>query len=129
MCVRDKAEDLLLDGCGLRALRQHCITHRHDSVIDITKWAQEYFQKLLSVKWCPVCSCFLFLDINVPIRHICSDEWLSVWLNLCAESKVVWPTDMDKHNLSSWHYYWPLDDTAYTHVHCKEFLLLDILLM
>ncbi len=37
----------LLDASG--ALRWHCITHRHDSVIDITKWAQEYFQKLLSV--------------------------------------------------------------------------------
>ncbi len=31
---------LLLDARGLRALRRHCITHRHDSVIDITKWAQ-----------------------------------------------------------------------------------------
>ncbi len=39
----------LLDAHGLRALRRHCITHRHDSVIDITKWAQEYFQKPLSV--------------------------------------------------------------------------------
>ncbi len=39
----------LLDACGLRALRQHCITHQHDSVIDIIKWAQEYFQKPLSV--------------------------------------------------------------------------------
>ncbi len=39
----------LLDGRDLRALRRHCITHRHDSVIDITKWAQEYFQKPLSV--------------------------------------------------------------------------------
>ncbi len=39
----------LLDACGLRALRQHCISHRHDSVINITKWAQEYFQKPLSV--------------------------------------------------------------------------------
>ncbi len=39
----------LLDGCGLRALRRHYISHRHDSVIDITKWAQEYFQKPLSV--------------------------------------------------------------------------------
>ncbi len=29
----------LLDACGLRALRRHCITHLHDSVIDITKWA------------------------------------------------------------------------------------------
>ncbi len=34
---------------GLRALRRHCITHRHDYVIDITKWAHEYFQKPLSV--------------------------------------------------------------------------------
>ncbi len=39
----------LLDACGFRALRRHCITHRHDSVIDSIKWAQEYFQKLLSV--------------------------------------------------------------------------------
>ncbi len=39
----------LLDARGLRALRRHCITHRHDSVIDITKWAQENFQKPLSV--------------------------------------------------------------------------------
>ncbi len=39
----------LLDPCGLQDLRRHCITHRHDSVIDITKWAQEYFQKPLSV--------------------------------------------------------------------------------
>ncbi len=31
----------LLDAHGLRALERHCITHRHDSVIDITKWAQE----------------------------------------------------------------------------------------
>ncbi len=30
-----------LDARGLRALRRHCITHRHDSVIDITKWAQK----------------------------------------------------------------------------------------
>ncbi len=43
----------LLDTRGLRALRQHCITHRHDSVIGITKWAQEYFQKLLSVNTIP----------------------------------------------------------------------------
>ncbi len=39
----------LLDARGLQALRWHCITHRHDSIIDITKLAQEYFQKPLSV--------------------------------------------------------------------------------
>ncbi len=39
----------LLDARGLRVLRRHCITHRHDSVIDITKLTQEYFQEPLSV--------------------------------------------------------------------------------
>ncbi len=28
----------LLDARGLRALKRYCITHRHDSVFDITKW-------------------------------------------------------------------------------------------
>ncbi len=53
----------LLDARGLRALRRHCINHRHDSVIDITKWAQEYFQKPLSVnKICrTMCRCQLKL--------------------------------------------------------------------
>ncbi len=53
----------LLDACGLRALRWHCITHWHDSVIDITKWAQEYFQKPLSVNTisCAICRCQLKL--------------------------------------------------------------------
>ncbi len=50
-----------LDARGLRALRQHCITYRHDSVIDITKWAQEYFQKPLSVNTIrrAICRCQL----------------------------------------------------------------------
>ncbi len=53
----------LLDACGLRALRQHCITHWHDSVFDITKWAQEYFQKPLSVNTIcrAICRCQLKL--------------------------------------------------------------------
>ncbi len=47
----------LLDACGLRA------TYRHDSVIDISKWAQEYFQKPLSVNTmrCAICRCQLKL--------------------------------------------------------------------
>ncbi len=50
----------LLDARGLWAL---CITHRHDSVIDITKWAQEYFQKPLSVNTIrrAICRCQLKL--------------------------------------------------------------------
>ncbi len=53
----------LLDARGLWALRRHCITHRHDSVIDITKCAQEYFQKPLSVNTIrrAICRCQLKL--------------------------------------------------------------------
>ncbi len=53
----------LLDARGLRALRRHCITHQHDSVIDITKWAQEYFQKPLLVNTIrrAICRCQLNL--------------------------------------------------------------------
>ncbi len=43
--------------------RRHCITHWHDYVIDITKWAKEYFQKPLSVNTicCAICRCQLKL--------------------------------------------------------------------
>ncbi len=53
----------LLDSRGLRPLRWHCITQWHDSVIDITKWAQEYFQKPLSVNTIhhAICRCQLKL--------------------------------------------------------------------
>ncbi len=39
----------ILDAHDLRALRRHCITYRNATVIEITTWAQEYFQKTLSV--------------------------------------------------------------------------------
>ncbi len=53
----------LLDARGLRALRRHCITHQHDYVFDITKWAQEYLQKPLSVNTIrrAICRCQLKL--------------------------------------------------------------------
>ncbi len=53
----------LFDARGHLALRRHCITHRHDSVIHFTKWAQEYFQKPLSVNTicCAICRCQLKL--------------------------------------------------------------------
>ncbi len=53
----------LLDARGLWALRRHCITHRHDFVIGITKWAQEYFQKPLLVNTTrrAICRCQLNL--------------------------------------------------------------------
>ncbi len=47
----------------LDALRQHRITHRYDYVIEITKWAQEYFQKPLFLNTIhrAICRCQLKL--------------------------------------------------------------------
>ncbi|KAK3532983.1 hypothetical protein QTP70_006201 [Hemibagrus guttatus] len=39
----------ILDARDLRALRRHCIAYRNATVMEITTWAQEYFQKTLSV--------------------------------------------------------------------------------
>ncbi len=39
----------ILDARDLRALRRYCITYRNATVMEITTWAQEYFQKTLSV--------------------------------------------------------------------------------
>ncbi|KAK3553413.1 hypothetical protein QTP70_003573 [Hemibagrus guttatus] len=39
----------ILDARDLRALRRHCITYRNATEMEITTWAQEYFQKTLLV--------------------------------------------------------------------------------
>ncbi len=59
LCVRDKAEDL----CWMTVVFRPCITHQHDSVINITKRAQEYFQKPLLVNTTrrAICRCQLKL--------------------------------------------------------------------
>ncbi len=63
LCLRDKAENLCWMPVVFGALRRHCITHRHDYLIDITKWAQEYIQKSLSVNTIrhAICRCQLKL--------------------------------------------------------------------
>ncbi|KAK3545415.1 hypothetical protein QTP70_007410 [Hemibagrus guttatus] len=39
----------ILDARDLRALRRHCITYSNATVMEITTWAQEHFQKTFSV--------------------------------------------------------------------------------
>ncbi len=53
----------ILDARDLRALRRHCITYRNATVLEITTWAQEYFQKTLSVNTIhrAICRCRLKL--------------------------------------------------------------------
>ncbi len=46
---KSQGRKTILDARDLRALRRHCITYRNATVMEITTWAQEYFQKTLSV--------------------------------------------------------------------------------
>ncbi len=62
----------LLDARGLRAIRWHCITHRHDSVIEITKWAQEYFQR-------PGCQLKLYHAKRKPYVNIVQKRHCVLW--------------------------------------------------
>lgn len=47
--IKGQGRKTILNARDLRALRRHCITHRNATVMEITTWAQEYFQKTLSV--------------------------------------------------------------------------------
>ncbi len=88
LCVRDKAEDL-------RALSRHCITHLHDSVIDITKWAQEYFQKPLSVNTIhrAICRC------QLKLYHAKRKPYV----NMVQKSRrVLWAKTHLKWTVSKW---------------------------
>ncbi len=77
----------LLDACGLRPSED--TASRRDSVIDNTKWAQEYFQKPLSVNTirCAICRCQLRLCqakrkpyVNM-VQKRCCVLWAKALLN------------------------------------------------
>ncbi len=85
----------LLDARDLRALRRHCITHRHDSVIDITKWAQEYFQKPLSVNTIRRAICRCQLKLYHAKRK--------TYVNMVQKCRcVVWAKTHLKWTVSKW---------------------------
>ncbi len=85
----------LLDDRGLRALRRHCITHRHDSVIDITKWAQEYFQKPLSVNTIcrAICRC------QLKLYHAKRNPYVNM---VQKRRRVLWAKAHLKWTVSKW---------------------------
>ncbi len=93
----------LLDARCLWALRRHCITHQHDSVIDITKWAQEYFDKPLLVNTIrhPIFRCQLklyhakikpYLNMVQKGRHVL---WTKAHLKLTVSKwkSVLWSNE------------------------------------
>ncbi len=84
----------LLDLC-LRAVRRHCITHQHDSVIDITKWAQEYLQKPLSVNTihCAICRC------QLKLYHAKRKPYVNM---VQKRRRVLWAKARLKWTVSKW---------------------------
>ncbi len=82
----------LLDARGLRAHR-HCITHLHDSVIEITKWAQEYFQKPLSLNTIrhAICRC------QLKLYHAKRKPYVNM-----VQKQVLWAKAPLKRTVSKW---------------------------
>ncbi len=85
----------LLNACGLRALRWHWNTHRHDSVINITKWAQEYFQKPLSVN--TIRRAISRCQLN--LYHAKSKPYVNMVQKRC---RVLWAKAHLKWTVSEW---------------------------
>ncbi len=75
--------------------RGHCIPHRHDSVIDITKWAQEYFQKPLSINTIhrAICIC------QLKLYHAKRKPYVKMFQKHC---RVVWAKAHLKWTVSKW---------------------------
>ncbi len=94
MC-KGRGQRPLLDACGLRALRRHCITHRHDSVIDITKWAQEYFQKPLSVNTI----CRAICRYQLKLYHAKRKPYVNM---VQKRHRVLWAKAHLKWTVSKW---------------------------
>ncbi len=98
----------LLDARVLRALRRHCITHRHDSVIDITKWAQEYFQKPLSVNTIchAICRCQLKLYHAKRKPYVNMVHGLSpienIWRIIKQKIRQRWPRTLQQLETYIW---------------------------
>ncbi len=85
----------LLDARDLWVLRRHCITHRHVSVIDITKWAQEYFQNPLLVNTIrrAICRC------QLKLYHAKRKPYVNMVQKRC---RVLWDKAHLKCTVSKW---------------------------
>ncbi len=76
LCIRDNARRPLLDARDLQPSDDTVSLIQHYSVIDITKWAQEYFQKPLSVNTILRASCRCQDLRNAVERYVKDDHKL-----------------------------------------------------
>ncbi len=114
LSVRDKAEDLCWMPCWMSSGPQAILaTHWHDSVIDFTKQAQEYFQKPLPVNTirCAIGRCQLklyhakrksFVNMVQKTRHVL---WAKAHLKWTVSkwNSVLW-SDESKFNILVGHH-------------------------
>ncbi len=100
----------VLDAYGLRALRLHYNTHRHDSVIDFTKWAQEYIQKPLLVN--TICRAICRCQLN--LYHAKRKPYVSM---VQKRRHVLWAKAHLKWTVSKWKsVLWSDESKFYIHV-------------
>ncbi len=85
----------LLDARGLRALRWHCITHRYDSVIDITKRGPGILPETTVGKHNPMC------HLQMPAKALsCKNE---ANVNMVQKHhRVLWDKAHLKWTVSKW---------------------------
>ncbi len=80
----------ILDARDLQAFRWHCITYRNATVMEITTWAQEYFQKTLSVN--PIhqsirrCRLKLYRSKKKPYLNMIQERRRFLW----AKAHLKW---------------------------------------
>ncbi len=87
----------ILDARDLRALRRHCITYRNATVMEITTWAQEYFQKTLSVntihRAIRRCRLKLYRSKKKPYLNMIQKRRRFLWANAHLKCTVAkWKT-------------------------------------
>uniref|UniRef100_A0A803JU59 Paired domain-containing protein n=1 Tax=Xenopus tropicalis TaxID=8364 RepID=A0A803JU59_XENTR len=88
----------ILDARDLRALKQHCTTNRNATVKEIPEWAQEYFQKPLSVNTIhrAICRCQLKLysakkkPFLSKIHKLRRFHWARDHLKCSVKKTVLW---------------------------------------
>ncbi len=95
LCVRDKAEDLCWMPVVFGPSDDTASTHRHDSVTDITKWAQEYFQKPLSVNTI----CHAICRCQLKLSHAKRKPYVNM---VQKRRRVLWAKAHLKWTVSKW---------------------------
>ncbi|KAK3553990.1 hypothetical protein QTP70_019031 [Hemibagrus guttatus] len=87
---KGQGQKTILDARDLRALRRHCITYRNATVMEITTWAQEYFQKTLSVntihRAIRRCRLKLYRSKNKPYLNMIQKRRCFLW----AKAHLKW---------------------------------------